>query len=117
MSQKKVDEYKDYKKNRKKNIGREKVKDMAGNLVTWVVAALLLIAVIVGIGAGLYDSYQVYVDSRPDYSSTTYILSDLTGVLEDTEEEETEEDTEEETDEASEETEEETEETSEETDE
>ncbi len=82
MSQAKVDKYKDYKKNKKKILQQEKRKALAGKIAAWAVSILVIGAVIVGIGAGVVDSYRAYLAARPDYSRTTYVLSDLAGVLE-----------------------------------
>lgn len=82
MSQAKVDKYKDYKRNRKKIIQREKNKALAAKIAAWGVGIVVIGAAAVGIGAKAVESYQSYLAARPDYSRTSYVLSDLSGVLE-----------------------------------
>lgn len=82
MSQAKVDKYKDYKRNRKKIIQREKNKALAGRIAAWAVGIAVICAVAVGIGSKAAESYQSYLAARPDYNRTSYVLSDLSGVLE-----------------------------------
>ena len=47
MSQAKVDKYKEYKKNRRANIAKEKRKELLGRIAAWFVVALF-VAFIVG---------------------------------------------------------------------
>jgi hypothetical protein len=82
MSQAKVDQYKNYKKNRKKILQREKNKALAAKIAAWAVGIVIIGAIAVGIGSKAVSSYQSYLASRPDYSRTAYVLSDLSGVLE-----------------------------------
>lgn len=82
MSQAKVDRYKDYKRNRKKIIQREKNKALAGKIAAWAVGIAVICAVAAGIGSAAVKSYQSYLAARPDYNRTSYVLSDLSGVLE-----------------------------------
>lgn len=82
MSQAKVDKYKDYKRNRKKIIQKEKNKALAAKIAAWAVCFAVIAAIVVGIGAQAVKSYQSYLASKPDYNRTAYVLSDLAGVLE-----------------------------------
>jgi hypothetical protein len=82
MSQAKVDQYKNYKKNRKKILQREKNKALAGKIAAWAVGLAVLCAILAGIGSQALSSYKSYLASKPDYSRTAYVLSDLSGVLE-----------------------------------
>ena len=82
MSQAKVDKYKDYKKNRKKILQREKNKALAAKIAAYAIGAAVLVAVLVAAGSGIMSSYKSYLASKPDYNRTSYVLSDLSGVLE-----------------------------------
>ncbi len=82
MSQAKVDKYKDYKKNRKKILQREKTKETAEKVAVFSVISAVLVAVLVWIGSSAISSYKSYLASKPNYDRTSYVLSDLSGVLE-----------------------------------
>lgn len=90
MSKAKVEEYKNYKKNKKKILAKERRKKVAagviGKLVLFlVIAGILTLVCIKGI-----DMYADYVASRPDYSTNGYVLGDMCGINEsETEAEET----------------------------
>ena len=42
---------------------------------------VVALAFLVGVGVTIFNQYRSYVDSRPDYARTEYVLSDLAGVL------------------------------------
>ena len=85
MSQEKVDKYKKYKAHRKQILAREKKKKMAARIIGWTV----FVAVVLGIGGGIgwnaWRSYQEELASRPDYTASGMMDSDLVGVLDETE--------------------------------
>lgn len=94
MSQAKVDKYKDYKKNKKKILKKQKRKDMAEKALAYGVGVALLAVVMAWIGSAAISQYQSYLASRPDYSRDEYVLSDLSGILETETETDTETETE-----------------------
>lgn len=82
MSQAKVDKYKEYKKNRKENIAKQKRKDLIGKIAAWAVVAVFVLFIV---GAVIYkqvDNYQKKLASMPNYQATSYVLPDLASVLE-----------------------------------
>lgn len=113
MSQKKVDAYKESKKNRKAEVAKEKRQKKLGK----VLFIVILVAAIIGLGVALFFTFRNTFSNVDDaFKATDYLLPDYANIESTaTEEEEsteptTEEATEEETDEETEpETEEETE--------
>lgn len=82
MSQKKVDQYKEYKKNKKQILKKEKQKKLAAKIAGWVVVIAVIGLVATAIGTSCYSRYRSYLASRPNYDRTGYVLGDLAGVLE-----------------------------------
>ena len=82
MSQEKVDKYKEYKKNKKKILKKEKNKALAEKLAAYAVGFAIIAAIIIAAGMGAVNSYKSYLSSRPNYDRTAYVLSDFSGVLE-----------------------------------
>ena len=80
MSQKKVDQYKEYKANKKKILKREKVKK---KLVDWLVYIIILVVgtavLTVAVGHGMYQ-YKKFTHTA-DYNVENRVIEDLAGVL------------------------------------
>ena len=89
MSQKKVDEYKEFKKNRKENLEKErKAKKRAEMIWKWIgiglAAALVVALAITGI-----NGYKNWKNAQPIYTREELVIGDIAGISE-TEEETTE---------------------------
>lgn len=103
MSQKKVDEYKKYKKNRRENIRKEKRKNRLIAAGIWGFVVIFIACVGASLGVTMYNHYQAKLAALPTYGSTSFILSDMVGIQQEeteperTAEEETEASSEEET--------------------
>lgn len=86
MSQKKVDEYKNYKKNRRENIKKEKRKERLTMAAMWGAVVVFIACVGGAMGVSIYNKYQAKQAALPTYGSTSFILSDTAGIQkEDTE--------------------------------
>lgn len=86
MSQKKVDEYKNYKKNRRENIKKEKRKERLTMAAMWGAVVVFIACVGGAMGVSIYNKYQAKQAALPTYGSTSFILSDMAGIQkEDTE--------------------------------
>ena len=86
MSQKKVDEYKNYKKNRRENIKKEKRKERLTMAAMWGAVVVFIACVGGAMGVSIYNKYQAKQAALPTYGSTSFILSDMAGIqIEDTE--------------------------------
>ena len=86
MSQKKVDEYKNYKKNRRENIKKEKRKERLTMAAIWGAVVVFIACVGGAMGVSIYNKYQAKQAALPTYGSTSFILSDMSGIQkEDTE--------------------------------
>ena len=86
MSQKKVDEYKNYKKNRRENIKKEKRKERLTMAAMWGAVVVFIACVGGAMGVSIYNKYQAKQAALPTYVSTSFILSDKSGIQkEDTE--------------------------------
>ena len=100
MSQQKMDQYKEFKKNRKEILQKEKrgqkIRKWIGIGISGLVA-LGLVAALVITGVNEFTKWK---NARPQYERTEYVVGDVAGVLES--ETETEEETGEATESASE---------------
>lgn len=101
MSQKKVDKYKDYKKNRRENIKKEKRKERLTMAAMWGAVVVFIACVGGAMGVSIYNKYQAKQAALPTYGSTSFLLSDMANIqkedVEDPTENESEEATSEET--------------------
>ena len=88
MSQAKVDKYKEYKKNRRQNIAKEKRKELIGRVAAWSVIGVFALFIVAAVIYKQVDNYQARLAAMPDYQASSYVLPDLASVL--TEETETE---------------------------
>ena len=86
MSQEKVEKYKQEKVHRKENVEKAKRKKKREKLIAWIVAIVLCAGIGAAVGVTLYNEYQAQLAARPNYERDEMILSDLTGVLEESEE-------------------------------
>jgi len=75
MSQEKVDRNKELKKNRKKIVKRNKVKNIIGGTV----GVIVLVAVIGWIGYSVYGKYEEYAEAN--VTSTAVDITPVTGFL------------------------------------
>ncbi|MBQ8639289.1 MAG: hypothetical protein IJ468_08980 [Lachnospiraceae bacterium] len=96
MSQAKVDKYKEYKRNRRENIRKEKQKAFRNKMIALGIILLIVVGVGAAIGVSIYNSYQAKLAAMPTYGAQDFLLSDYAGIQV-TDEEETEAETEVET--------------------
>ncbi len=101
MSQKKVDKYKNYKKNRRENIKKEKRKERMTMAAMWGAVVVFIACVGGAMGVSIYNNYQAKQAALPTYGSTSFILSDMVGIQKEETENETESETEEDSSEES----------------
>ena len=80
MSQKKVDEYKKYKKNRRENITKEKRKERLIMTAIWGAVVLFIVCAGGAMGVTIYNKYQAKQAALPTYGSTSFILSDMANI-------------------------------------
>ena len=71
MSQKKVDEYKNYKKNRRENIKKEKRKERLTMAAMWGAVVVFIACVGGAMGVSIYNKYQAKQAALPTYGSTS----------------------------------------------
>ena len=95
MSQKKVDERKEYKKNRKENIKKEQRKEKLGRASVWIVAAIFVVGVGIAGGVSIHNRNKAQEEALPTYNASSFRLNDLAGIqAEDEQEQEPAADTE-----------------------
>ena len=82
MSQQKVDKYKEYKKNRKQIIAKEKRKKTLARVTAWVILVLAVCTVAGLIIVSAYNSYQAKQAAKPNYEATSFELVDFAGITE-----------------------------------
>lgn len=92
MSKAKVEEYKNYKKNKKKILAKEKRKKIAGAIIFRLVGILIIAGIVFLVAYKGIDMYKDYLASRPNFTSDSLVIGDLCD-LKGTEEETTEEET------------------------
>ena len=93
MSQKKVDEYKNYKKNRRENIKKEKRKERLTMAAMWGAVVVFIACVGGAMGVSIYNKYQSKQAALPTYGSTSFILSDMAGIQKEDTEDQTQSET------------------------
>lgn len=101
MSQKKVDEYKNYKKNRRENIKKEKRKERLTMAAMWGAVVVFIACVGGAMGVSIYNKYQAKQAALPTYGSTSFLLSDMANIQKEDVEDPTENESEEATSEES----------------
>ena len=85
MSQEKVERYKQEKAHRKENVEKERRKKKAGKILTWVIVLAFCGSIGAAIGVTFYNDYQAKLAARPNYAREEMVVSDLTGILQETE--------------------------------
>ena len=80
MSQAKVDRYKEYKKNRKENIAKEKQKALRERIVGWSVVGVFALFLLGAVAYKGVDAYKKAEAAKPDYTVSSYVLSDMAGL-------------------------------------
>lgn len=83
MSVEKVNKYKAEKKNRKELIAKQKREQRMSAFIGWAVGIVLVAALVVLIGITGKNAYNNYQASQPDYNRDSYVVTDMTGILED----------------------------------
>lgn len=82
MSQQKVDKYKEYKKNRKEIIAKEKRRKTLARITAWVVLVLAVCTVAGLIIVSAYNSYQTKQAAKPNYEASSFELADFAAITE-----------------------------------
>ena len=82
MSVEKVNKYKEYKKNKKEILEKEKKKGRLYRLCGYIALAVVLVGFLAMIGITAKNQYTKYQASKPDYSTTSMDVTDMTGILE-----------------------------------
>ena len=80
MSQEKVDRYKEYKKNRKENLEKEKKATKRRQLIWKIVGCVVALALVVALGITIYNAVSTRIQARPDYDRTEFIVADVAGI-------------------------------------
>ncbi len=85
MSQEKVNKYKEYKKNKKQILAKQKKKKALDKILVGAVCAVVVLGLVAALGVTFRNMYRDYLASIPDYQVSGYVLDDLTGILAETE--------------------------------
>lgn len=88
MSQEKVNKYKEYKKNRKEILAKEKRKQKIEKAAAYAVIGVFCAGVVGAIGVTAWNQHKAALAARPNYKSESYIVGDMNGILADPTEEE-----------------------------
>ena len=80
MSQEKVDRYKEYKKNRKDIIEKEKKQKQRSTLLWKILGAVLALGIVAALGITVYNAIRNSVQAAPDYNRDSMIVQDVVGL-------------------------------------
>jgi cytoskeletal protein RodZ len=80
MSVEKVNKYKEEKANRKETLAKEQKARKRNKAIITLVAAIVVLAIVGAIGLTIRNQYVVYLNTRPNYDTTSMLVSDLAGV-------------------------------------
>ena len=81
MSQQKVDQYKEYKKNRKEHLEKEKKRQSRNAMLGRLVAAVVILGLAVAIGITVYNGIRQRALAAPDYNRDQLVISDVAGIF------------------------------------
>ena len=81
MSQEKVDRYKEYKKNRKEELEKEKRQQKRNSMLGRVVACVLILGILVALGITVYNGIRARAESAPQYDRENLVVADVAGVF------------------------------------
>lgn len=85
MSVEKVNKYKEDKKNRKAFLEKERKKKKLYRICGWAAGIVIVAALVVMLGLTARNSYNNYVASLPNYDADSLVISDMTGILSESE--------------------------------
>lgn len=83
MSQEKVDKYKEQKARRKELIEKERKQRKLMKAVSIAILVLVIAGIGTGIGFTIRNQYIKAQNAKPDYSSSSLVVQDMAGILED----------------------------------
>lgn len=81
MSVEKVNKYKEEKKNRKQMVAKHKREQRMGSIIGGLIGLVIVAALVVMIGITAKNAYNNYQASQPNYDSDSYVVSDMTGIM------------------------------------
>ena len=84
MSQQKVDRYKEYKKNRKENIEKEKRQQKRTSMLWRIGCCVLALAIVVALGITVYNAISRASKAAPQYDREQLVVQDVAGIYETT---------------------------------
>ncbi len=90
MSQEKMDKYKEYKKNRKEILEKEKKSEQRRKMFGWAFTGLLALALVVALGITAKNAIQDHKNALPVYDRNEAVIYDVAGILDEETEESSE---------------------------
>lgn len=81
MSQAKVDQYKEFKKNRKENLEKEKKAQRRRAGLWKLIGLVLALAVVVALGITVYNAVIKRINAAPDYAREQLVIGDVAGIF------------------------------------
>lgn len=81
MSLEKVNKYKEDKKNRKEILAKEKKQKKLYRIGGWVTGIVIVGGLVAMLGLTAKNSYQEYLESKPNYTASSRVITDMTGIL------------------------------------
>lgn len=83
MSQAKVDKYKEYKKNRKKNIAKEKRQEKLAGFCVFGIFLIVVLAVVLSVGKSISNQIEKSKGPLPSYNyvAEEFLLEDYANIM------------------------------------
>ena len=82
MSQQKVDKYKEFKKNRKEELEKERKSKKRSELIWKIVGLVLAAGLVVALAITGWNAYSNWKQAQPIYTREELIIGDIAGISE-----------------------------------
>ena len=82
MSQQKVDKYKEFKKNRKEELEKERKSKKRSELIWKIVGLVLAAGLVVALAITGINSYSNWKQAQPIYTREELVIGDIAGISE-----------------------------------
>ena len=82
MSQQKVDKYKEFKKNRKEELEKERKSKKRSELIWKIVGLVLAAGLVVALAITGWNAYSNWKQAQPIYTREELVIGDIAGISE-----------------------------------
>lgn len=82
MSQQKVDKYKEFKKNRKEELEKERKSKKRSELIWKIIGLVLAAGLVVALAITGWNAYSNWKQAQPIYTREELVIGDIAGISE-----------------------------------